>query len=165
MHVRSLDGLIEHGGSRSTDCRHTVGHSVEDAVLHEVLHPAGIAEVPVALSVGLSDGLLQGCLCLVSQYEFLVVEQSAGYLQQFVSIVVGKAELIREAAEQSGVGLQHGVHLLLIAGKDDQHVGIGLRQHGQQRVDDPCAKVLAVATTIIQRVGLVNEEHVATRLL
>ena len=73
--------------------------------------------------------------------------------------------MVREASLKAGVGVEHGIHLLLVACKDDQHVGIGLRQDGEQRLEHPIAEVLAVITTCAEIVGLVDEEHVALGFL
>ncbi len=73
--------------------------------------------------------------------------------------------MVREAALQARVGVKHIVHLLLVTCEDDQHVGVGLREDGEQRLKHPIAEVLAVITACAEIVGLIDKEHVALGFL
>ena len=93
-----------------------------------------------------------------------MLQQTTGDLEELPGIVILELILIGEASHQSGIGVEHGIHLLHIACEDDEHVGIRLREHGEQRVDDTGSKVLAVASSVGEGVSLVDEEHVAPGL-
>ena len=94
-----------------------------------------------------------------------MLQKAAGDDEELLGIVILELIFVREASHQSRIGVEHRVHLLQVASEDDQHVGVGLREHGEQRVDDPRAEVLAVAGSIVERVGLVDEKHIASRLV
>ena len=94
-----------------------------------------------------------------------MLQQATGNGEELLGIVILELILVREAPHQSGIGVEHGIHLLEVAGEDDQHVGIGLREYGEQRVDDPRTEVLAVTGTVVEGVGLVNEKHIAPGLI
>ena len=68
---------------------------------------------------------------------------------------------IGETPRKSDVGREHRLHLVLIARKDNQHVGIGLGENGEQRVEYTTSEVFLVIGTCDQRIGLIDEEHVA----
>ena len=61
-----------------------------------------------------------------------MLQQAAGDLVELSGIVILELELVGEASHQSGIGVEHRVHLLQVAGEDNQHVGVGLREHGEQ---------------------------------
>ena len=74
--------------------------------------------------------------------------------------MVGKASL------QPRIHLHHIVHFLLISGKNHNHIGVGLRKHGQQSFDNAPTEVLAVVGVPgIERVGFIDEKHIATSLI
>ena len=133
--------------------------------MDELLDPSGIAEVGGAAAVGLGDGLLKLAAGSIGEKVLVAAEQAAGYLHELRCVVVVELVLIGEAPCESGVGGEHGVHLLLVSGEDNQQVRIGLREHGEQTVDDACTEVLAVARAVVEVIGLVDEEDVAACLL
>ena len=159
--IGRVDGLVVVAAGLSE----AAGHGGDDAVADELLHPSGITEVGVALDVGLGDGLAELGLGLGRETVVVVLQQAAGDGEELLSIVILELVFVREASHQSGIGVEHGIHLLQVSGEDDQHVGIRLREYGEQRVDDTRAEVLAITGTVVEGIGLVDEEHIASGLI
>ena len=141
-----------------------VGHRGDNASNDVLLYPACIAEVRRALAERHHDGGTEHGGGLICQDVVVALQQPFGNLHQLVGIVVGEAVLVGEAAHQSGVGVEHRVHLFLVAGEDDEHIGVGLREHGEQRVDDTRPEVLTVSAAVVEIVGLVDEEYITPGL-
>ena len=142
--VSDLYGLVECGRYRPVVSRHTVGQRGNDAVADVLLHPACITEVTRALLQGQLNGGEQFLGSLVGEHVVLAFQQAAGNVHELLSVIVLKAELVRKAPHEPGIGLEHAVHFLLVPCQNDEHVRVGLCQHGEQRVDDPSSEVLAV---------------------
>ncbi len=161
--LRDVGGLdtLEVGTRRRED---TIGHGGDDAVAHELLYPTGIAKLLVLLPKCLIDDVTQLCLSLSGEGIILSLEEVMRYLHELVGTIVFELIAVGEAAAESGVGAQHVIHLLGVACQNDEHVGVGPCEDGEQRLDDAMAEVLAVWVVRDEVVGLVDEEHVATRL-
>ena len=115
----------------------TVGHRRDDTIVDKLVYPAGITEVGRLLGYRLCDGFLQLLSCLRCE------------------------QIVITLTRKSDVGGEHRLHLVLIARKDNQHVGIGLGENGEQRVKHAPTEVFLVIGTSNQGIGLVDEEHVA----
>ena len=166
----ALEGLRDVGGLDvlvvAAACGvETIGHGGDDAIVDKLLDPTGIAKLGLFHLQRLVDGLAQFVLGLVGQNIVLALEEVTGYLHELVAIVVVELVLEGEAAADSGVGTEHGLHLLGVASEDDEHIGVGPREDGEQRLDDAMTKVFLVALARAEAIGLVDEEHIAARLV
>ena len=84
-------------------------------------------------------------------------------LHQLVVAVVGKVEVVLEAADEARVDLgEHLAHLLRVAGQDDRQLRAPGSQPGQQLLHALLREGVAVPRH--QAVSLVDEEHPAERL-
>ena len=159
--VGGFDALVV-GATRGEDA---IGHRGDDAVVDELLYPAGVAEVGLLRSERLPDGCLQRVVGLVGEDILVALQQVAGNLHQLFGGVVVEVVAEGEASCQSRVGGEHDIHLLGITRKDDEHVGVGLGEDGEQRVEHTATEVFLIIRIGDKGVGLVDKEHVALGLL
>ena len=108
----------------------TVSHRRDDAVVDKLVYPAGITEVGRLLGYRLCDGLLQLLSCLRREQIVITLKKPLGYLHQLLCRIVVEVVAIGKTPRKSDVGGEHRLHLVLIARKDNQHVGIGLGENG-----------------------------------
>ena len=81
----------------------SIGHCRDDAVIDELLHPTGIAEV---LGVLLHHGLYatpQFHASLLCQHVLLLLELAVSNQHQFIDSIVDKLELIRETPHKARI--------------------------------------------------------------
>ena len=92
------------------------------------------------------------------------VQRHLGQRQHLRRGVAGELQPGGEAGGQAGVGGQERLHLLLVAGQDDDQVlavVLGPLEQGLDRLD---AEPVGLAVTLVdQAVGLVDEQHPAQR--
>ena len=159
--------LSSHG--RGVVCIHggnnTIGHGGDDAVADELLYPTGIAEVLVLRLQGLIDGTAHLLGSLGGEDIVVALEEAHGDLHELDGVVVVELVSVREATVESRVGVQHGFHLEGVAREDDEHIGVGLCEDGEQRVEHATTEVLLVLVADAEVVGLVDEEHIALGFL
>ena len=164
LDIVGLDALVDLACEGVWRSGQTVGKSRNDAVVYELLDPAGIAEVLGMLCLRGADGFGELAGCLVGELIVVTCQQGACNEHELVGGVVLEQELVGEAADESGVHRHEAVHLVLIAGEDDEHVGVLLGEHAEQTLDGATSEVVAIAVTV-ERVGLVDEEHITLGLL
>ena len=87
-----------------------------------------------------------------------------GDLEQFLFGVILEMEGVGEAGFETFVRIQHLLHLVGVAGKDDDHVSLLFAQLFEQAVEDLGAVVFLVVGVGNEGVGFVDEEDVAMRL-
>lgn len=103
----------------------TLGHAFDDTLLNQVVQPASVAEILIALGGGFHNQGIQFLVRFGSQLEIAFLQETVCHFHQLVRIVIVKVELERETFLQAGVGTEHLLHLVLVASQDDNHVGIG----------------------------------------
>ena len=170
--METLEGLRDIGGFNTLEVsdrgsvnihrrNDTIGHGGDDAVTDELLYPAGVAEMLILRLQGLVDGITHLLSGLGGKDVIVAIKESHGYLHQLGHVVVIELVTVREAAGESGVGVQHVFHLKGITGKDDEHIRIGLREDGKQRVEHATSEVLFILVADVEVVSLIDEEHIA----
>ena len=164
LDVVGLDALVDLAGEGVRGCCQAIGEGRNDAVVYELMDPAGITEVFRMLGLRGANGFGELTGSIVGELVVVGSQQGLGYLHEFVGGVVLEQELVGEAADESGVHRHEAVHLVLIAGEDDEHVGVLLGEHAEQTLDGATSEVVAIAVTV-ERVGLVDEEHITLGLL
>ena len=132
-----------------------------DGLLEEVAHEAGVAESAIA-RLGLdhdAQRLASGLVEVVAQVAAHPFED----LDELVGGVVGEVDEPREAALQSGVGVDERLHLRRVAGGDQGEVVAVVLHVLDDGVDRLPAEVLLAAAS--EGVGLVDQQRPAERRL
>ena len=80
LHIRGLDVLQIEGA----DGKDAIGHGGDDAIAHELLDPAGIAEVGHLLAEREVDGALHLGIGLGGEDVLIALQQSAGDLHELI---------------------------------------------------------------------------------
>jgi hypothetical protein len=111
-----------------------------------------------------APGTAQRSRAPIAEAVVLAGQHAIGDRQQFVGRVVGKVDVVGDARAHAGVGLEEGVHAVLVAGQDHHQVVALVLHHLQQDLDGLLA-VVAFVLGAVQVVGLVDEEHAAHGLL
>ena len=62
----------------------------------------------------------------------IAFKDSKGYRHQLSGVIVIEMIAVWESPCQSGIGAEHGIHLLGVAREDDEHVRVWLREYGEQ---------------------------------
>ena len=167
-HIRGFDALeVSDRGGGCVDIHgrdDAIRQSGDDAVVDELLYPAGVAEFREFHLQGLFDGLPQFGLSLVGEDVILFLKEMTGDLHQLGGIVVIELVTIGETAPESGIGVQHSIHLLGVTSEDNEHIGIGPCEDGKQRLDDTMTKVLLVDVARTKAICLIDEKHITPRL-
>lgn len=81
----------------------TLGHALDDALLNQVVQPASVAEILIALGSGFRNQGVQFLVCFGGQLEIAFLQETVCHFHQFVRIVIVKVELERETLLQAGI--------------------------------------------------------------
>ena len=143
----------------------TLSHALDDALLNQVVQPASVAEILIALGGGFHNQGIQFLVRFGSQLEIAFLQETMRHFHQLVRIVIVKVELERETFLQAGVGTEHLLHLVLVAGQDDNHIRVGFREHGEQGVNHLFPEIFRFLFRGNQGVGFVDEKYAAPGFL
>jgi hypothetical protein len=88
-----------------------------------------------------------------------VLSDGARYLCELRWRVVGQVEALCKAATQSWIGIHKHLHLVLIAGQNHEQVGAVVLDFSEEHTNSLAGE--CVATTVNQRVSLIDEEAAA----
>lgn len=143
----------------------TLGHAFDDTLLNQVVQPASVAEILITLGSGFRNQSVQFLVRFGSKLEIAFLQETVRHFYQLVRIVIVKVELERETFLQAGVGTEHLLHLVLVAGQDDNHIRVGFREHGEQGVNHLFPEIFRFLFRGNQGVGFVDEKYAAPGFL
>ncbi|CCZ86564.1 unknown [Phocaeicola plebeius CAG:211] len=129
------------------------------------MQPASVAEILITLGSGFRNQSVQFLVRFGSKLEIAFLQETVRHFYQLVRIVIVKVELERETFLQAGVGTEHLLHLVLVAGQDDNHIRVGFREHGEQGVNHLFPEIFRFLFRGNQGVGFVDEKYAAPGFL
>ena len=122
-----------------------------------MFHPAGITEITTLVG-GLLFNKLAHSGGSIRRYGKPVGRKVVDTnLHKLLNAIVIEVKMMWEPTPQSGIGIQHPVHVLGISRHDDHHIWILIREHGEQAFYGPVAVVLAVIGSVDESICLIDE--------
>ena len=136
-------------------------------LVEELTHCTAVGKVLVARVVELGYHLERQFLGLVRKHVFLLLGKDTHNLEQLIGRVVIDIEEIAETATHARIDTEQIVHLLTIAGSNDDEL-TAVVFHTFHQLLQGLRTLLVFITTLAQgcqRIGLINEEDSAHRLV